>query len=803
MKGYIHKNGKKSTNFVKKIFAMAMAFALICGTFQIDEVKAEQVGGFGRLDVKAEKLIFDGVTYNMHMGVHPSGSNETAYFVTANLKNGAVKPIVFNGTVRSLATVGQMVKYAESVGYKVLAGINADIYDTSSGTPKGTVIHDYNIVTSGYDPARVLTFNDTGDFKMALSTLHFDVQSTIGYMKESDPQPQVPPLTEGGTAPPSGTPQGAQYTEEPYAEKAAYFNVPHGAAKALHIFNEHYGSSTRTKDTSVEVVVDCGDAQLKVGNQVTGTIVSVNPAAKNTPIGKGQLVLSTSAGSPSSARLAQLVVGKPLTVNVSDSNGQLAGVKECVGLYYSIIENGAVATTGTSVNPRTALGVKADGSIVLLAVDGRQSSSAGLNLPDLANYMLSIGCVDAYNLDGGGSTTLYARMAGKDAVASRRNSPSEKNERRVANVILLVYTGSGASNTEKLQLYPANTYLIPGASAQLSLYGTNNLYEKTAPPGEASYSVSDGGGQVTNAGLFTAGKQPGTYTITATSGDAQGQTTVTVLESFTIKPSVSSVNLAPGASIDINLTTSSGRAVVQSNDALFNWSCDENIGKIDGNGVFTATSAANGAQSGKIRASYGSNSIEIPANISAAAEAGSFADTGGHWADQYIADLSKKGIINGMGGNMFMPEASLTRAQFVTLLAKLSGDDISSAASAGFRDVSAADWYNSSVNWGFASGVVKGVTPDSFAPQQKITREQMTVMICNYATYKKKMIPQSGEAKKFTDSGAISSWAAAEVVTAVGGGIINGMPDGRFQPAGFATRAQAAKVIYMLNMAIS
>ena len=123
------------------------------------------------------------------------------------------------------------------------------------------------------------------------------------------------------------------------------------------------------------MVVDCGDAQLKVGNQVTGTIVSVNPAAKNTPIGKGQLVLSTSAGSPSSARLAQLVVGKPLTVNVSDSNGQLAGVKECVGLYYSIIENGAVATTGTSVNPRTALGVKADGSIVLLAVDGRAERS--------------------------------------------------------------------------------------------------------------------------------------------------------------------------------------------------------------------------------------------------------------------------------------------------------------------------------------------------------------------------------------------------------------------------------------------
>lgn len=792
-----------SANLKKRIFAVIIAVALICGTFQIDEVKAEQVGGFGRVDVKAEKQIFDGVIYNMHMGVHPSGSNETAYFVTADLKNGAVKPIVFNGTVRSLATVGQMVKYAESTGYKVLAGINADIYDTSSGTPKGTVIHDYNIVTSGYDPARVLTFNDTGDFKMALSTLHFDVQSTIGYMKTIEPPPQDPQASETGAVHPADPTQNSEYTEEPYNEKASYFNVPHGAAKALHIFNEHYGASTRTKDASVEVVVDCGDAQLKVGNQVTGRIVSVNPSTKNTPIGKGQLVLSTPVGSPSSARLAQLVVGKPLTVNVGESNGQLMGVKECVGLYYSIIENGAISTTGTSVNPRTALGVKADGSLVLLAVDGRQDNSAGLNLPDLARYMLSIGCVDAYNLDGGGSTTLYARMAGRDAVASRRNSPSEKNERRVANAILLVYTGSGSSSTEKLQLYPANTYLMPGATAQLSLYGTNSLYEKTTSPGTASYSVSDGGGQVTGSGLFTAGTQPGTYTITATSGNAQGQTTVTVLDSFTIKPSVSSISLQPGGSVDINLAVSSGRAIVQSSDSLFKWSCDENIGTVDTNGVFTAVAVANGSQSGKIRASSGVNNVEIPVSISASAQTGSFADTGGHWADQYIADLSKKGIINGMGENKFLPEAPLTRAQFVTLLAKLSGDDITNVAPAGFKDVTPEDWYNSSVNWGYASGVVKGLTADSFAPQLKITREQMTVMICNYATYKKKVIPQSGETKKFKDSGAISSWAAAEVVTAVGGGIINGMPDGRFQPAGFATRAQAAKVIYMLSAAIS
>ncbi len=785
--------------------ACVLAVSLLAANFA-DIAAAEQLPGFGRVDMTASKQIFDNVEYTMQMGVHSSGANQTAYYVTADLKNGAVKPLVFNGTVRSLSTVGQIIKYAENAGYKVLAGINADIYDMSTGTPKGTVIHDYNIVTSGYDPARVLTFNDSGDFKMALSTLHFDISSKIGYMKQmpDEGETQTPPADMNG----SGQPAAGTYVEEEYTQAAPFFNVPHGAARALHIFNEHYGSSTMTKEPCVEVVVDFNaDSQLRVGRQITGRIVSVNPNTKNTPIGKGQIVLSTPVGSQTSARLAQLIVNSPLTIAVSESNGQLAGVKECVGLYYSIIENGAVATTGTSTNPRTALGVKSDGSVVFLAVDGRQSNhSAGLTLPDLAKYMLSIGCVEAYNLDGGGSTTLYARMPGKDGVATRRNSVSEGNERRVANAFLLVYTGSGGSATEKLHIYPANTYVMPGAAAPLQVYGTNGKYEKTSAPSSVSFSVSDGGGSVDSRGIFTAGSKPGIYTVTATSGGVGGQTVVTVLDKFTIKPSVSNINIAQGKTIDINLSVSSGRASVKSDDSLFTWSCDKNIGVIDGKGNFTAVASANGGQQGKIRANYGDNAIEIPVNVSGDAASdpagGTFSDTAGHWADSYIAELSKNGIISGMGNNTFQPEATLTRAQFVTLLAKLSGDDLSAASSAGFSDVSDADWFKNAVNWGYLSGVVKGVSSTHFAPDNKITREQMTVMLCNYAAYKKKSIPQIGASPKFADMNAVSPWAADYVVTAAGGGIINGMPDGKFNPAGSATRAQAAKVIYLLNKAI-
>ena len=58
-------------------------------------------------------------------------------------------------------------------------------------------------------------------------------------------------------------------------------------------------------------------------------------------------------------------------------------------------------------NPRTAIGYTEDNKLILVAVDGRENYSIGLTLNELANFMLSLGCVNAMNLDGGGSTVMY------------------------------------------------------------------------------------------------------------------------------------------------------------------------------------------------------------------------------------------------------------------------------------------------------------------------------------------------------------------------------------------------------------
>ena len=78
--------------------------------------------------------------------------------------------------------------------------------------------------------------------------------------------------------------------------------------------------------------------------------------------------------------------------------------------YLAVVINGEkvnVSGTGGGLNPRTALGQRADGAVLLLVLDGRQATSLGATLSDVADVMVSFGAVNAGNLDGGGSSVIY------------------------------------------------------------------------------------------------------------------------------------------------------------------------------------------------------------------------------------------------------------------------------------------------------------------------------------------------------------------------------------------------------------
>jgi len=106
-------------------------------------------------------------------------------------------------------------------------------------------------------------------------------------------------------------------------------------------------------------------------------------------------------------------------------------------LFHKTIEELDTTSFTKARHPRSAIGIKANGKVILLTVDGRQENSAGLSLHELTKIMRWLGCVSAINLDGGGSTTLWTEKMGVINYPSDNKKWDHDGERKVANVVIL------------------------------------------------------------------------------------------------------------------------------------------------------------------------------------------------------------------------------------------------------------------------------------------------------------------------------------------------------------------------------
>ena len=168
------------------------------------------------------------------------------------------------------------------------------------------------------------------------------------------------------------------------------------------------------------------------------------------------------------------------------------------------------------------------------------------------------------------------------------------------------------------------------------------------------------------------------------------------------------------------------------------------------------------------------------------------------WSYSYIRQLYEAGVIDGMTPTTFVPTGDVTRAQFVKMLARLQGADVSEYRSAGFEDVPADAWYAPYVNWAAANGIVYGISSTEFAPNADISRQDMAVMLDRYAQQFGIVLGTDNAAVTFTDEADIAAYALPAVQALQRAGVINGMPDGSFCPRGSATREQACAMLCRL-----
>lgn len=690
-------------------------------------------------------------------GVYWTGSDYRNENYIEYTPNSDVQPVVVYGSkVTNYGNFDSMSRLLESKGYHVIAGINGDYYNMTTYDPCGILIYEGRLMSSDNEMSGI---GFRADGTAVMSRPYMDSAVTVG---------------------------GTEYTLSKINKQRD--------ANDFALFTEDYAPTTKSAAPGYDVVCTPSAGSLSLSCTVTLTVDEIQENAGSTGIPAGKMILSL-AGTASDDKLdavKALVPGDKLTVTISASP-LWDGVQFAVGSFYKLVTAGKVeGGLDMDYEPRTAVGMKPDGTLIFYTVDGRQSGySVGAAMTMVANRLIELGCTEATVMDGGGSTSLNAVYLG-DTAASQVNRPSGGVQRSVSNYIMLATKKSASGTASQLALSPLSTVILKGAKRQFTAKAADRYGYAAAVPGAVSYSVSGGIGSVDQSGMFTA-EAAGSGSVTVSDGSlTPASVSVRVVETpdaITVKNgsgTVSSLTMLAGRSVDLSASAALNHVSLLGTDECFAWAVSGGIGTIDRSGLFTT---ADSAAAGEITVTAGTKTVTIPVTVR---RTGSFDDVySTDWYYDAAEYVNEKGLITGTAERVFSPDTSVSRAMMATILWSAAGKP-SPAAPAGFTDVAADAWYASAAAWAQENGVAAGYEDGTFRPDSSVTREQLAVMLWKYETLKNGAPASTGSLAGYSDAASASSWAAAALTWCAGRGIISGMTPTTIVPQGTAARAQCA-----------
>lgn len=182
------------------------------------------------------------------------------------------------------------------------------------------------------------------------------------------------------------------------------------------------------------------------------------------------------------------------------------------------------------------------------------------------------------------------------------------------------------------------------------------------------------------------------------------------------------------------------------------------------------------------------------------------------WSHAGLDYCIDHGYIAGTSATTVTPDGECTRAMIVSILyrvqgepAKVNGYELKKLA-APFDDVERGMWYTDAIWWAKLTGVVSGMSPSTFAPDDPITRAQLAVILYNYTKqFAPESLTETGSLTGFPDADSVPSWARTAMAWAVGNGLISGVGENGvsyLRPEGCATRAQVATILMNYDKAL-
>lgn len=177
----------------------------------------------------------------------------------------------------------------------------------------------------------------------------------------------------------------------------------------------------------------------------------------------------------------------------------------------------------------------------------------------------------------------------------------------------------------------------------------------------------------------------------------------------------------------------------------------------------------------------------------------------GDWCYDYVDFVVDNGYFNGTTKTTFSPDNTMTRQQFVTVLARMAGVKVDNSKSA-FTDVPVNTYSTGSVAWAAKEGIVTGYADGTFKPTAPVTRQQMCAFMSRFMDYYAEeygvAFLRKGKVLNFTDGDMIADYAEDAVERCCRYGLVQGYEDGSFRPTANSKRSHVAAVIYRLALAI-
>ena len=264
--------------------------------------------------------------------------------------------------------------------------------------------------------------------------------------------------------------------------------------------------------------------------------------------------------------------------------------------------------------PRSVVGIKPDGTVVIMVNDGRQAPySEGMSMYELAEVMLDLGCSFAVNCDGGGSTTWLSQRPGEELKVN--NSPSDGAERETTTGILFISTAPATGEFVRANISSENDYYTPNSVVEFDALGTDLVGTEADIPADAIWQLADPSFGTIDNGIFTSnGKQGEVVVQIVYNGAVVGEDTIYIVMPDKIEFAQTNMVIPFGKTVDIiiNATYDSKPVVIKAADVDFDLS-NNVIGTISG---FTFSSAIEGTEVEPAVLAATIGDLTITANIS-------------------------------------------------------------------------------------------------------------------------------------------------------------------------------------------